>query len=158
MKKSETSTRRQFCLRAISVAALAPILDACAGGGGNPAAPGGGGSIPQLSVINASVAGNNTIAITIDASSPLNAVPSAALVNYGSGALLVARTGQSTFNAMGATCTHQACTITGYANNEFVCPCHGSTFSTSGQVLGGPAPQSLPTVAANFSGNTLTLG
>ena len=154
-KDSETprSTRRQFCLRAISAAALAPLIDACSGG--NPSGP--SGNVPQLPVISATLA-NSKVAITVDASSPLNAVPSAALVNYGSGALLVARTSQSTFNAMSAICTHQTCTITGFANNEFVCPCHGSTYDTSGHRLGGPAPANLPTVNATFANNVLTLG
>ncbi len=154
--ESETprSSRRQFCMRAISVAALAPIIEACSGGG-NPNGP--SGNVPQLPVINGTLS-NNTVSITVDANSPLNAVPSAALVNYGNGALLVARTSQSNFNAMSAICTHQTCTITGYANGEFVCPCHGSTYSTTGQVLGGPAPRSLQPFNTSFANNVLTIG
>jgi menaquinol-cytochrome c reductase iron-sulfur subunit len=41
-------------------------------------------------------------------------------------------------------CTHLGC---GYswdkAEKHFKCPCHGSVFDTSGQVLAGPAPRSL---------------
>lgn len=147
------STRRQFCLRALSIAALVPLAEAC-GGAGNPNGP--SGAVPQLPVINATVA-NNAVAITIDASSPLASVGGAALVNYGTGALLVARVAQGSFNAMSATCTHQTCTITGYSSGRFVCPCHGSTFDTSGHVLGGPAPRPLPTLTAQFNNNVLTI-
>ncbi len=156
--KQETagSTRRQFCLQALSVAALVPLVEACAGGG-NPNGP--SGNVPQLPVVNGTLA-NSKVTVTVDSSSPLNSVGGAALVNYGSGALLVAHVAAGTFNAMSSTCTHQTCTITGYSGGTFVCPCHGSTFNTSGQRTGGPAPSNLPTVNASFnsSTNVLTIG
>ena len=48
------------------------------------------------------------------------------------------------FFAMGATCTHLGC-LTQYEkdNNRIFCPCHGSQFSTQGQVTNGPAPRPL---------------
>ncbi len=140
-------------MRALAVTALGPLVEAACGG--NPNGP--SGSVPQLPVVAGTLA-NGKVTVTIDANSPLAATGSAALVNYGSGAVLVARTGQSTFNAMGSVCTHQNCTITGYASGQFVCPCHGSTFDTSGHRLGGPAPSNLPTVATSFANNVLTIG
>jgi cytochrome b6-f complex iron-sulfur subunit len=49
------------------------------------------------------------------------------------------------FFAMTATCTHLGC-LTQYEkeNNRIFCPCHGSRFSTAGEVTAGPAPKPLP--------------
>jgi cytochrome b6-f complex iron-sulfur subunit len=113
--------------------------------------------VSRLPVINASVVGG-TVSITIDSTSPLAAVGSAALVQTASGDLLVAHTAQDSYIALSANCTHQSCIITGYANQAFVCPCHGSQFSTSGQVLGGPAPSSLARFTAQLTNNVLTIG
>jgi len=45
--------------------------------------------------------------------------------------------------AMSAVCTHLGCTVA-RTGEGFACPCHGSRFSPSGDVLGGPAPRPLP--------------
>lgn len=49
------------------------------------------------------------------------------------------------FVAMSAVCTHLGC-LTRYEkeNDRIFCPCHGSRFSTDGQVTVGPAPKPLP--------------
>ena len=44
-------------------------------------------------------------------------------------------------------CTHLGCRYSWYApTNEFACPCHGSIYSITGKVLGGPAPRPLDTL------------
>jgi cytochrome b6-f complex iron-sulfur subunit len=45
--------------------------------------------------------------------------------------------------AISAVCTHLGCSV-GRSSEGFACPCHGSRFSASGEVLGGPAPRALP--------------
>lgn len=47
--------------------------------------------------------------------------------------------------AMSAVCTHLGC-LAQYEReqNRILCPCHGSRFSTEGQVMQGPAPRPLP--------------
>jgi Rieske Fe-S protein len=70
---------------------------------------------------------------------------------------LVARTAQDAFAAFTATCTHEACTISGFNNQTFVCPCHGSQFNTNGGVVNGPATRALPQYAARFANGTLTI-
>jgi cytochrome b6-f complex iron-sulfur subunit len=159
--EATAQSRREFCVAACHAAtavALGSILQSC-GGGGNPAGPSGGGGspAPPLTVINVTPAGG-AATLTVDGASPLAAVGSAAMVRAGSsGDLLVARTAQDIFSALTATCTHEACTINGFRSPNFVCPCHGSQFSTSGQVINGPATRGLRTYPTQFSGNTLTI-
>lgn len=44
-------------------------------------------------------------------------------------------------------CPHLGCRYNWHAGlQEFICPCHGSVFSESGKVLGGPAPRPLDTL------------
>jgi cytochrome b6-f complex iron-sulfur subunit len=45
--------------------------------------------------------------------------------------------------AVSAVCTHLGCVLR-RIEDEFRCPCHGSRFDDSGQVLSGPAPSALP--------------
>jgi cytochrome b6-f complex iron-sulfur subunit len=97
------------------------------------------------------------VTISIDSASPLATVGGAALVESGSRALLVARTGQNSFAALSAICTHLACVISGFGNGVYVCPCHGSQFTTSGSVVSGPASSPLPQFTATLSGATLTI-
>jgi cytochrome b6-f complex iron-sulfur subunit len=95
--------------------------------------------------------------LNIDSSSPLANVGSAALVQNSIRTLLVAHTGQESFTALTALCTHEACTITGFQGGNYVCPCHGSQYSTSGQVLSGPAPRALQQFPTRFTNGTLTI-
>ena len=48
------------------------------------------------------------------------------------------------FLALSRVCTHLGCSVPwDDAEKKFVCPCHGSTFSLTGQVLTAPAPRPL---------------
>jgi nitrite reductase/ring-hydroxylating ferredoxin subunit len=150
------STRREFCsgaCRVATLAGLAAFIPGC-GGGGSPTGP--SGNVSALTVVNATVSGG-AATVTIDAGSPLAAVGGAALVQSSSGNFLVARTAQDTFAAFTAICTHQTCTITGFQNGLFVCPCHGSEFNTSGARVSGPAPRPLRQFTTSFANNVLTI-
>ena len=61
--------------------------------------------------------------------------------------------------ALSAVCTHLGC-IVKWVNDsqEFLCPCHGGRFSTSGQVLGGPPPEPLATYTVSLDGNDILIG
>jgi len=44
-------------------------------------------------------------------------------------------------------CPHLGCHYDWHPEgNEFICPCHGSVYSLTGKVLGGPAPRPLDTL------------
>ncbi len=64
--------------------------------------------------------------------------------------LLVFRDQQGFFYAVSAVCTHLGCTaqwkaggIPGHPEGVIACPCHGSVFSRTGNVIRGPAPRPL---------------
>jgi Rieske Fe-S protein len=151
----EKPSRRSFCAHAVTLAvvsgAVGSLLEGC--GGGSPSGP---TLAPALPTVN----GTRTaagITVTVDSSSPLASVGSAALVQTSAGDFLVAHTGQDAYSALTATCTHQTCTINGFQNQTYVCPCHGSTFDVNGHVLVGPAPVSLRQYATQFSNGVLTI-
>jgi cytochrome b6-f complex iron-sulfur subunit len=144
--------RRGFCVNACQIASLVAVGSLLEDCGGSPTSP--SGNAPMLTVIRGTVANG---VVTITASGPLAAVGGAALVQSSSGSFLVARIAQETFNAMTATCTHEGCTIEGFSNPVFVCGCHGSEFSTSGQVVKGPASRSLQRFNTAFAADVLTI-
>ncbi|MGZ5298177.1 MAG: universal stress protein [Actinomycetota bacterium] len=48
-------------------------------------------------------------------------------------------------HVMSARCTHMGCTVAwNPAKHTFDCPCHGSRFGPTGEVVNGPAARSLP--------------
>ena len=148
---AKDSTRREFCAQACQVASLlaAGALAGC--GGGTPTSP--SDNVPSLASVSASVSGR-TVSITID--SGLGSVGSAATTRTSLGTFLIARTAQDSFTVLTATCTHESCTITGFASSRYVCPCHGSQFNTSGTVAMGPASRSLQQYSSQFNNGVLT--
>lgn len=53
-----------------------------------------------------------------------------------------------------ATCPHLGCTVDATANG-FACPCHGSSWSVSGEKLGGPTPRNLDVLESQVVGDKL---
>jgi cytochrome b6-f complex iron-sulfur subunit len=91
------------------------------------------------------------------AGSALDNAGGAVLVESTAGVFLLARTGANTFSALDAICSHESCTITGADGTTYVCPCHGSRYSRSGQVLAGPAKGSLRQYASTFADGVVTI-
>jgi len=58
--------------------------------------------------------------------------------------------------ALSAICPHLGCTVPwDPGRNEFVCPCHGGTFSADGTHLSGPPRRSLDSLETKESGGKL---
>jgi cytochrome b6-f complex iron-sulfur subunit len=159
---SERQSRREFCGRTCSAAALAALggvlgatLQGCGGGGGSPTSPGGANTAP-LPTINGAASGG-AITVTINAGSALGTTGSVALVQSAVGDVLVTRTGPDSFTALSDVCTHDGCAITGHVGQTFVCLCHGAEFDTSGRVVAGPARTALRQYTTEFSGDVLTI-
>jgi cytochrome b6-f complex iron-sulfur subunit len=147
-------SRRQFCAGACQVAscaALATLAAAC--GDGSPTSPNGPASM--LPVLSGRFA-NARVQVTA-AGSALDNVGAAALVESTAGVFLVERTGTTTFSALDAVCTHEGCTINGADGSTYVCPCHGSRYNRSGQVLEGPARASLRRYTTTFADGVVSI-
>jgi cytochrome b6-f complex iron-sulfur subunit len=147
----QRSTRREFCAQACGAAGLVALGSALQACGGTP-----GSATPSIPVLTGSP-GNGVVTLAIDASSPLAAVGSGALVRSATGTFLVSRTAADSFSALDSTCTHETCTITGFDRQEFVCPCHGSRFDPSGRVVMGPASRALRSFRTSFASDILTI-
>ncbi len=130
---------------------LATLFSAC--GGGSPTSPSGMASM--LGVVPGRFAGSR-VQVTV-AGSALADVGGAALVESTAGVFLLARTNASAFSAVDAVCSHESCTITGTDGAVYVCPCHGSRYNRSGQVMAGPARASLRQFATTFTDGVVTI-
>jgi cytochrome b6-f complex iron-sulfur subunit len=60
------------------------------------------------------------------------------------GRFYLARLEDGGFLALSRKCTHLGCTVPWVADqNRFICPCHGSSFDITGNVISPPAPRAL---------------
>jgi len=101
-----------------------------------------------------SVSGNT---ITLDLTkSDAAGVGSAGGFLITSGSVIINLDGD-TIRAFTSRCTHTGCAVNDFRNNEIICPCHGSKFSTSGAVVQGPARQPLTEYTVTRSGDTVTV-
>ena len=147
-------SRREFCGACMaSCATLATIVTGC-GGDGSPTGP-SGGSAADLTVVPSQFA-NARVRVTTTGT-PLANVGGAARVDSNAGLFLISRTSDTTFTVIDGTCTHEGCTITGATSSQFVCPCHGSRYSLTGQVQEGPAKANLRQYANTFADGVLSI-
>lgn len=151
-----TASRRDFCAhvcQATSLLAVAGLVNAACGG---PTSPSDSGSnAPPLATLSGTVSGR-VVSLTVDGSSPLAATGSAGLLQTSLGSFLVARVSDTSFNVFTSVCTHQSCTVSGFSGGRFVCPCHGSQFTTGGAVANGPATRALQPFTAQFANGVVS--
>ena len=69
--------------------------------------------------------------------------------------VIIARTQQGGFIAVSQACTHEG-TLVNYvlSNNTFLCPNHGSVFSSEGEVHTGPATKPLTRYKTSYDPST----
>lgn len=153
------TSRREFCAHAISFVTVASLIEGC-GEKGSPTSPGGGGgggSVPSLATVSGT-SGGGTVTVSNVSGTALGTVGASALVQAGgSNNFLVTRSSDNAFTVVTAICTHEQCVITGMQSGTYVCPCHGSQFSTTGAVRQGPATRSLQAFTAQLTNNVLTI-
>ncbi len=151
-------SRRQFCAgacHAASGATLAALVSACSGSSSSPSSPSDAGTVATLTTLSGTFTGSSVQVKT--AGTALTDIGGAAVVQSIAGVFLLSRTGASAFSAIDAVCTHEGCTVTGADGAVYVCPCHGSRYSRTGQVLGGPATASLRQYANSFADGVVTI-
>lgn len=71
----------------------------------------------------------------------------------------VLKRGESDVIALAPGCTHLGCAFRWVKEkNEFLCPCHTSTFTVDGQVTAGPAPRPLDRYVTEIRNGKLLVG
>lgn len=73
-------------------------------------------------------------------------------VAFRSQGFFIIRRGEKLF-ALSSICTHRKCKLDTEPNHSFYCPCHGSTFDSSGHVTEGPARRDLPVLSTSVGEN-----
>lgn len=133
-----SSLPRRRILSAAALAGGAGVLSAC-GGNGEEGEDGAG------------TVASGEIASTSD-------VPDGGGVILGDAGVVVTQPEPGEFRAFSATCTHQACMVTG-VTETIDCVCHGSRFSLlDGSVVEGPATEPLPERPIRVKGQRILLG
>ena len=103
--------------------------------------------------------GDEDITFPIDAKSPLNKIGGSQVVESKVGKIIILRTGDSSFVAFSAKCTHKGGLIE-YDDdaNNFLCQKHGSRFDkATGAVVQGPADDPLPGYPAKGSATSVVI-
>ena len=134
-----------------SGATLTTLFTGC--GGGSPTSPSG------MTSTLGTLAGRfstGRVDVTV-AGSALASEGGAALIESTAGVFLLARTSANAFTAVEAVCTHEGCTVTNTDGDQYVCPCHGSRYTRSGQVVHGPAMASLRRYTTSFADGVVTI-
>lgn len=128
------------------VAVCAVCMGACSKSSSTSATPGAGGTGPV------------NVNFTVDLNSNLTTIGSSMVQ---SGVIIVRLAAGNTpgsFTAVQVACTHEGTSINfNQAANKFICPNHGSTFSTTGAVTLGPAGSSLKAYNITINGSVMTI-
>jgi len=82
-------------------------------------------------------------------------VPGGGALIFGQEKIAVIRENQDIY-ALNLTCTHLGCTVNA-TSKGFICPCHGSVFTTVGDVVKGPADRPLKRLAVEEQGDDVLI-
>ena len=86
-------------------------------------------------------------------------VGAAKFFEYNGRTAVLIRQKNGTVVALSAVCTHLGCIVQWQKDKEeFLCPCHGGRFSSTGLVLGGPPPKPLESIPIATTNGTITVG
>lgn len=84
--------------------------------------------------------------------------PPGSVTPFPAGRFYLVRQLDGGFLALYRKCTHLGCAVPwDQAQGQFVCPCHGSAFETSGQVLNAPAPRPLDRFPVAIDNGVITV-
>ena len=113
----------------------------------------------SLSTATSASCGSGTCIDLGDAANQeLTTTGGAMLVDIASDTVIVIRVSATDVAAVSAICSHAGCSMNYNASQALIdCPCHGSQFSTTGQVLRGPASRPVKAYHAALTNNTVTI-
>ena len=141
------STRRQFVVA--SGAAAAAAVTGC-GGGGSP-------SGPTPAPTPAPTPPANEVRLALPAVG--ETVASSGVVLRDPIPLAVTRLGAAQVVAVTRVCTHEGCTVDlpQKSLGTLDCPCHGSRYLVTGEVINGPAPRNLFSFPTRIEGGDVVI-
>ncbi len=133
--------------------------------GGALAACGGADSTATEAATGAPTAGAPATPATESPTTPVSgALASVSEIPVGGGVIVpeppivITQPVAGTFKAFTAICPHQGCLVSEVAENQIVCPCHGSLFSAEdGAVVQGPAVEGLTAASIAVQGDSIVL-
>ena len=143
------TSRRSFVVA--TGATVAGTLAGCGGGGSSPAAP----STPAPTPTPAPAGELRLPLMGVGETVAASVVLVGGLVTP----LAVTRLSETEAVTVSRICTHEGCTIAlpGAPGATLDCPCHGSRFRTSGQVVNGPAARALSQFPTRIVGNEVVV-
>lgn len=151
-------SRRMFLRTACAPAVLASLgisLASCSDA--NIAGPDEDDDDPSPDEESGIAVSGNTIELDLTKSDTQTLMETGGFLLISQADTMAVNVGDSTIRAFTSICTHQQCTIDAFGSNVFQCPCHGSEFDTSGDVVNGPAEQALAEYSVSRSDNTVTI-
>lgn len=138
---------RRTLLKGLGIAAAVLAVPGCMQAGSN---------LP--SAASASCGQSLCIDLTNAANKDLTTVGGAMLLDTSSDTIMVIRQSSSDVVALSAICTHSGCSMNFNASQQLLdCPCHGSQFDESGNVLRGPANRPLRVYQTSLDTTTNTI-
>lgn len=99
------------------------------------------------------------ILVTVGPDSPLAKVGGSAYADSSAGKIIILRTGESTFAAFSAICTHKRGLLSYDSGKKVLeCPKHGSKFdAATGKVVSGPAESPVAAYTAKGTSGSVTV-
>ena len=139
-KAHACGSRREFLVRTLTAAggAMVGLSIAANAQDAAPATP--PVAATTTTTTTTTTATSNDVILELSAHPALAKVGGFEVIDSNAGKILVIRTGQDTFAATSAVCTHKKGPLVyDAASGKILCDTHGALFSTDGKVVKGPA-------------------
>ena len=158
METDQVDLQRRTVLTAGGLVLAGGALAAC-GGGGSATTEATTGASASRAPAAATPTTAPATAPTADALASISQIPVGGGVIVPEPPIVITQPVAGTFKAFTAICPHQGCLVAEVAENEIVCPCHGSLFSAEdGAVVQGPAEEGLTPASILVQGDSIVLG